>query len=161
MKKKDYLRMIEGRSLALQAKYKPNALLKFSNYMVREVEAEYLEISDVLEDICDAYEKLGYMFYAKRKLDELKPKIPYFALVTQYHLINFIFHCKAFIDSISNAIYHAYDLDIKIKANIDITRPRFNKKLTKKRGAEDILRLSGFIGESESRAGLSLNSGVW
>lgn len=120
-------------SLALQAGYKPKTLLEFANYMVREVGPEYLEVSDVLEDICDAYGKLGYMFYAKRNIDELDPKNPYYGLVVQYHVIIFLFNCKAFLDSVSNAIYHAFDLDIKKEVNIDISRPEFNTKLTKKK----------------------------
>lgn len=115
--------------MAIQAKYKPRVLHDFANHMIREIEEGYLEISNVLEDICDAYEKLGYMFYARKIIEELDLRIPYSALVRQYHLLNFLFHCKAFIDSISNAIYHAFDLGIKKVVNIDITRPEFTRKL--------------------------------
>lgn len=118
--------------MALQAKYEPKILHEFANNMVREIEGGYLDVSDVLEDACDAYEKLGYMLYAEKSIKEIDSKIKYYDLVIQYHVSNFIFNCKAFLDSISNAIYHAFDLDIKKDVNIDITRPEFIRKLIKK-----------------------------
>lgn len=133
LRKQDYLLMIAGRSLALQAKYKPKILHEFANIMVRDIPGGYLEISDVLEDLCDAYEKLGRMLYAKKTIEELDPGIPYFDLVVDYHVSSFLFHCKAFLDSISNAICHAFDLDIKKVVNVDITRLEFNKKLAQKK----------------------------
>lgn len=132
LRKQDYLLMVTGHSLALQAQYKPEILQEFADHVVREIAEGYLEVSDVLEDVCDAYEKLGYMSYAKKIIEELNPKIPYFALVVQYHVSNLLFHCKAFLDAISNAIHHAFDLDIKKAVDIDITRPEFNRKLAKK-----------------------------
>lgn len=129
LRKQDYLRIVAGRSLALQAKYEPKILHELANNLVREIEGGYLEISDVLEDVRDAYEKLGYMFYASKSIKELDHKTPYYVLVIQYHVSNFIFYCKAFLDSISNAIFHAFDLDIQKPVNIDITRQEFIYKL--------------------------------
>lgn len=117
--------------MALQARYQPKVFRELANLMVREVAGGYLEISDVLEDISDAYEKLGHMFYAEKTMKELDPETPYFALVIQYHVLSFIFYCKAFLDSISNAIYHAFDLDIEKVVNIDLTREEFEVKLAK------------------------------
>jgi len=132
LKKQDYLLLATGHSLALQSSYKPEIFHELADHMVQEIGGGYLEVSHVLEDLCDAYEKLGYMFYAKRTINELDPGIPYYALVVQYHTLSFLFLCKGFIDSISNAVFHAFDLDIKKVANIDIARPEFNRKLANK-----------------------------
>ena len=132
MKKKDFVRMLEGRSLALPAKYKPRIMLDLADRLIREFSGECLEVSDVWEDLCASYEKLGYMLYAKKKTKELSPKISHWALIVEYYVSNFIFNCKAFLDCISNFICHALNLDVKKPVNRDIARPEFYKKLAMK-----------------------------
>jgi len=88
--------------------------------------AEGLQITTeyrYLEYLSDAIEKLGFLYFARDKMKN-NEDIP----TSKYYIYNFIFDCKALLDTIAGLINHHYELR-KRKGGIDLNKPRFVKAL--------------------------------
>jgi hypothetical protein len=105
-----------------------NRLRKARGRDAEEVEGELQIISEYryVQYLSDAIDKLGFLYFARDKLKESKH-----VATSKYYIFNFIFDCKAFLDTISGLINYHWELG-KIKGDIDLSKPEFVRSLSSK-----------------------------
>lgn len=79
-----------------------------------------------VEYLSDAIDKLGFLYFARDKLKESKH-----VATSKYYVFNFIFDCKAFLDTISCLINYHWELG-KSGGGIDLSKPDFVKAIGSK-----------------------------
>ena len=112
-------------SYTFTLKYEPTPLLKlesliFSPHIDGGVKDPVLAIN-----VNNVQTKFGFMLMAR---DALKETIKGKQIPTHYHLSNFIFNSKAFLDAIAVTLNNFYHLEF-VKGQIDISKDIFVNKL--------------------------------
>jgi hypothetical protein len=105
-------------------KYNPKPLEELGNLVFPKTTGLFYH-PILAENIRNVLVKYGFMVFAK---EELKQTIHGKQIPTHYHLTNFIFNTKAFLDAISNTVNHSYNLGFE-KSSIDIKQAKFVNKL--------------------------------
>lgn len=74
--------------------------------------------------------KLGFMLLAYDTIHHLngKSKHPAMKIQVEYHLYNFIYYTKSFLDSVAVTLNHTYNLGLE-KGEIDLNKEKFIKAL--------------------------------
>ena len=102
-----------------------NRLRKSRGRDAEEVRGELRIISEYryLEYLSDAIDKLGFLYFTRDKLKESKH-----VATSKYYVFNFIFDCKAFLDTISSLINYHWELGQR-GGDIDLSKPDFVKSV--------------------------------
>jgi hypothetical protein len=128
-----------GYSYAWQAGYKPKAFARLEKLLLSENPdpeffAKKLIIKNpvLVEQIRDSYGKLGFLFLARDYIRKVNGKHPLAHIYVSYHLYNFIYDCKAFLDALAVMLNDFYSTGETEGPQIDLNRKPFREKVIKK-----------------------------
>jgi len=128
-----------GYSYAWQVGYKPEAFERLEKilFIVEDDPdsdfAKKLIVKDrtLVEQIQDSYGKLGFLFLSREYIRKINGKHPLAYIYVSYHLYNFIYDCKAFLDAVAVMLKDFYSIG-KIKGDIDFKWKPFRDEIIKK-----------------------------
>ena len=112
-------------SYAFKIKYEPDSLLKLESVIFLDDTTFVTKEKDLAGNINNVQIKYGFMLMAE---DFLKQTIQGKQIPTHYHLSNFIFNAKAFLDAIAITLNDFYRLEF-VKGEIDLSKDKFINKL--------------------------------
>jgi len=121
--------LLVGQSFGPKYGYKPIVYRDLANQLVHDVENGAMKISPAIEHLANAYEKLGFIMYARGEVGNLDTRTNYYDIIIKYHLYNVIFYCKAFLDAVSNTISSALNIKMRKPANIDLSKKKFIEEI--------------------------------
>lgn len=113
-------------SYTLEKNYNPEKLTRL--YSILFSEENQPKDPSLCEFIRNMLVKYGFMSYSR---DQLSETIQGKQIPTNYHLTNFIFYSKAFLDAVANIVNYFYDMRFE-KAQIDFKQTKFQNKLKEK-----------------------------
>lgn len=111
-------------SYAGKAGYSPFFLRELDHYLVTMTSGTN-PVKEVGKYLLNVTDKLGNIFYAKEKIDELNKQYPYNYIEIRYHITYAIISCKACFDGLATIINEVYDIGYS-KGNIDLSTIRSN-----------------------------------
>src|SRR3989344_788821 len=113
------------------ANYNPNSLVKLENALTTlEKDVIIMEDLDLISLTNNMIIKIGFMLLAKEYLRKNKKRRNNHIIGT-YHIFNFIYDTKAFLDAVSMLLNQYYRLGYS-KGNIDLKKESFLNSLNKK-----------------------------
>lgn len=129
-----------GYSYAWQAGYKPKAFTRLEKLLVQEKTdadssfAKELVIKNrtLTEQLQDSYGKLGFLFLSRDYIRKVNGKHPLDHIYVSYHLYNFMYDCKAFLDALAVMLNDFYSIAEKRRGKIDLKLETFRNKLIEK-----------------------------
>lgn len=85
--------------------------------------------------ISDLLDKLGFLYFARDQIKIIENSRPQWEPISvmsvKYHIYNFIFDCKAFLDALASLLNYHFNLGLHA-GNIDFNKPKFTQKLVNK-----------------------------
>ena len=138
-----------GYSYAWQAGYKPKAFTRLEKFLLSEKPdsesdfAKKLIIKDrvLVQQIHDSYGKLGFLFLSRDYIRKVNGKHPLAHIYVSYHLYNFIYDSKAFLDALAVMLNDFYSIGEAKGVWIDLKHKPFREKVIKKEARlEKIMR---------------------
>lgn len=85
--------------------------------------------------ISDSLEKLGFLYFARdqiKNIENSRPRWePISVISVKYHIYNFIFDCKAFLDALGSLLNYHFNLGLS-KGDIDFNKSKFRQILASK-----------------------------
>jgi len=144
-----------GYSYALKAGYKPPTFKKLEELLLpEEIDPNYyingfeIDNKKMIEQIIDSYGKLGFLFFSRDRIEEMTGSDICNPIMLYYDVYNFIYDCKAFLDSISVILNDFYHIDKK-NGKIDLKWPLFRCEVVKKQPkfTQTISEYEGWINE--------------
>jgi hypothetical protein len=126
-----------GYSYAWQAGYKPKAFTRLEKLLFSEKPdhnsdfAKELIVKDrvLVRQIGDSYGKLGFLFLSRDYIRKVNGKHPLAHIYVSYHLYNFIYDCKAFLDALAVMLNDSCSIGETIGVRIDLKRKPFREKI--------------------------------
>jgi len=128
-----------GYSYAWRIGYKPEAFERLEKALViveQDPDSEFakkLIVRDraLAEQIMDSYGKLGFLFLSRDYIRQVNGKHPLAHIYVSYHLYNFIYDCKAFLDAVAVMLNDFY-LVGKTRGYIDFKHELFRGEIIEK-----------------------------
>jgi len=84
-------------------------LIKVESSSERATHISFKNI-DLVEQIIDSYGKLGFLFYSRDRIREVNGKVTASHVFVHYYLTNFIYDCKAYLDSVAVMLNDFYKI---------------------------------------------------
>lgn len=116
--------------------------------------------------ISDLLEKLGFLYFARDQIKNTENSKPHWepigVMSAKYHIYNFVFDCKAFLDALAGLLNYHFNLGLS-KGDIDFNKPKLRQRLTGKNAdlSKVIQKHSGWIRElNEWRINLIHRHGI-
>jgi hypothetical protein len=130
-----------GYSYAWKAGYVPTAFESLERVAVAQRESPDSDVPELVvkdrklvEHVIDSYGKLGFLFLSRDCISDVNGKVPLSHMYVSYHLYNFVYDCKAFLDAVAVMLNDIYsigrdggDIDLKhcsFRADIMKAEPR-------------------------------------
>lgn len=126
-----------GYSYAWRVGYKPQAFERLEKMLIIEksdpdsAETHIFTDIDLIEQIIDSYGKLGFLFLSRDCIIEVNGKVPASHVLVHYYLYNFIYDCKAYLDSVAIMLNDFYSIG-KRGGSIDLKLSSFRDEVIHK-----------------------------
>lgn len=130
-----------GYSYTWKAGYKPKAFEKLEKMLINEeadpqsfakkIIYERQKDRKLVQQLIDSYGKLGFLFLSKDYIEKINGKVPLSHMFVTYHLFNFIYDSKAFLDSVAVMLNDFYTIG-KTDRHIDFKESSFRDAVVKK-----------------------------
>lgn len=122
-----------GYSYAWKVGYIPRAFEKLGRILIRDIGTQELAIKDrrLVQQIIDSYGKLGFLFLSRDYILQVNGKVPLSHIYVTYHLYNFIYDCKAFLDSVAIMLNDFYQIGA-VGGNIDFKKSSFRNTIAER-----------------------------
>lgn len=83
--------------------------------------------------ISDLLEKLGFLYFARDQIKNIENSRPHWepigVMSVKYHVYNFIFDCKAFLDALAGLLNYHFNLGFREGSRLDFNKREFRQKL--------------------------------
>ncbi len=127
--------------------YKPQAFQKLESILIisDKPNPESIIVSvnqkyyTLVEQIIDSFGKLGFLFLSRDEIRKVNGKIRGSHLYVYYHLYNFIYDCKAYLDAVAVMLNDFYHIEEK-KGRIDLQKGFKDKVVDKDPKYEKIMK---------------------
>jgi len=119
--------------------YKPQAFEKLERVLIftKKPNPESIVVVvnpkyyDLVEQIIDSFGKLGFLFLSRDEINKVNGKIRGSHLYVYYHLYNFIYDCKAYLDAVAVMLNDFYKIG-RTKGDIDFQHGDFRDAVIRK-----------------------------
>lgn len=122
-----------GYSYAWRVGYKPTAFNGLEKVLIIKSDGS-IDISKnpgLIEQIMDSYGKLGFLFLSRDYIRTVNGKIRGSHVYVYYHLYNFIYDCKSYLDSVAVMLNDFYSIG-KTGGDVDFKHSSFRCKVIQK-----------------------------
>lgn len=123
-----------GSSYAWHEGYLPRAFHDLDNILVGKSEEDpktlMIDNKQLVDQIQDSYNKLGFIFLARKYIKEINGKSSLQHTLIPFHLSNFTYDCKAFLDAVAVLLNDVYSLG-RNGGQIDFRHGRFIDAINK------------------------------